>query len=96
MSIKATIPLKPTVDLGDYKTIRKTREPVDVEDSKVTDVLEQIRYNATPWEPSSSPVAFDDLVTVDVNGKIENTSICHVFFYFLFTAFTLRNVTLPI
>jgi len=75
MSIKATIPLKPTVDLGDYKTIRKTREPVDVEDSKVTDVLEQMRYNATPWEPSSSPVAFDDLVTVDVNGTIEGTSI---------------------
>ena len=75
MSIKATIPLKPTVDLGDYKTIRKTRQPVDVEDSKVTEILEKMRYNSTPWEPSSSPVAFDDLVTIDVTGKIDGASI---------------------
>ncbi len=39
----ATIPLRPTVELGDVETISLTRDPVQVEDSDVEQVLKDVR-----------------------------------------------------
>lgn len=72
---KATIPLSPTVELGDYKEIRIPREPVEVTDEAVNRVIDRLREEQAPWAPVERPVQLGDLVTMDVEGKIGEESL---------------------
>lgn len=67
---KATVPISPTVELGDYKEIRIPREPVEVTDEEVNRVIDRLREEQAPWSPAERPVQLGDLVTMDVEGKI--------------------------
>ena len=75
VSFKATIPLEPVVDLGDYRSIRLELEPVEVTDAQVDDVVEQLRYESAPWEPAGRSVQFGDLLGLDVKGTIEGKQV---------------------
>jgi len=72
LSFKATVPVRPTVELGDYHSIELTQEEVTVADEEVDETLERIRTVQTPWEPVERPAQFDDLVSIDVNGTVED------------------------
>jgi trigger factor len=67
----AVVPLKPTVELGDYKSIRLKPEEMEVTKADVDAVIEQLRRQHGTWEPVERPVAFDDLVTMDVESQAE-------------------------
>jgi trigger factor len=67
----ATVPLKPAIKLGDYHSIRLTPEPVELTKDEVDAVMEQLRRQHGTWEPVERPVAFDDLVTLDIESHIE-------------------------
>jgi len=68
---KATVPLKPTIELGDYHNIQLTPEPVELTENDVNTVIEQLRRQHATWEPVERPVNFDDLVTLDIESHIE-------------------------
>ena len=68
---KATVPLKPTIKLGDYYDIRLTPEPVELTEDGVNAVIEQLRHQHATWEPVERAANFDDLVTLDVESQIE-------------------------
>ena len=70
VTFKAVVPLEPVVELGEYRAIRLERQPAEVTDSQVDEVLEQLRQEAAPWEPVDRPVKFGDLVSLDINGTI--------------------------
>ena len=70
VSFRAVVPLEPDVDLGDFRTIRVSAPPVEISDEDVDQVLENLRYESAPWEPAERPVAFGDLVTLNVLGTI--------------------------
>ena len=71
LSFKAVVPQEPVVDLGDFRSIRMEPEPIDVTEEQVDKVIDQLRYDAAPWEPADRPVKFGDLTTLDVDGVIE-------------------------
>ncbi|MFQ5987277.1 MAG: trigger factor [Dehalococcoidia bacterium] len=71
---KATIPLRPTVELGDYRETRVDPEPVEVAEEEMQKAIEQIRYQHAPWQPAERPIQFGDLVTIDVKGSSEDSS----------------------
>ena len=48
---KVTVPLKPTIELGDYHSIRLTPEPADLAEDEVDAVIEQLRRQHAVWEP---------------------------------------------
>ena len=73
--IKATVPLKPTVELGDYKSIRVTPDPVEVTPGQVDEAMESVRQRNTPWEQVERPAEFGDLLTIDVDGRVEGESV---------------------
>ena len=75
VSYKAVVPLEPVVELGEFQSIRLEREQVDVTDDQVDRVLEDLRFEAAPWEPVERPLAFGDLVTMNVNGSIEGEEV---------------------
>ena len=75
VSFKAVVPLEPEVDLGEFRSIRVSAPPVEISDDDVSQVLENLRYESSPWEPAERPVAFGDLVTLNVLGSIGGDEI---------------------
>ena len=72
---KATVPLRPNVELGDYKVINILREPAEVTDDEVNRVIEQLRRQQGTWEPVERPVQFNDLVTINVVGTVDGENV---------------------
>ena len=68
---KATVPLPPAVEFGDYHNIRVEPEPVEETDDKVTAVIEELRHQHATWEPVERPVDFGDLVVLDIESETE-------------------------
>ena len=73
--IKATVPLPPTVELGDYKSIRVKPDPVEVKPEEVEEAMDSVRMRNAPWEQVERPVEFGDLLTIDVNGSVDGKSV---------------------
>ena len=71
VSFKAIVPLEPLVDLGDFRSIHVDREPVEVTEEQVDEVVEQLRNESAPWDPVERPVQFGDLLNLNVDGTIE-------------------------
>jgi len=71
---KATVPVAPTVKLGDYHSIKMSPEPVAVTEEDINQSLEQLRHQHATWEPVpvAQAVNFDDLVVLDIESQISN------------------------
>ena len=70
VSFKAVVALEPVVELGDPSSISLQRQPVDISDDQVNDVIERLRHDSAPWEPVDRPVQFGDLLSLNVTGII--------------------------
>ena len=70
VSFKAVVALQPEIDLGEFRSIRLESVAVEIGQEDVDHVLEDLRYESAPWEPAERPVAFGDLVTMNVKGVI--------------------------
>ncbi len=68
---KAVVPLAPTVELGDYQSIRMTPEPVDIKEENVDAVIEELRHQHATWEPVERPLDYKDLAVIDINGTVD-------------------------
>ncbi len=69
---KAVVPLKPTVTLGDYKTIDMAPEPIVITEETIDKVVERLRHQNGTYEPADKTVALLDLVTLDVESTLQN------------------------
>ena len=66
---KATFPLRPKVELGDYHSIRLAPEPVEVTEEDTNRVMEQIREQHALWIPAERPLEYGDMATLDIQQK---------------------------
>ena len=71
--LKATVPLRPTVDLGDYQGLRVPRDPVTVEPERVQEQLERLGQRYATLEPVQRPLQWGDIVRADVFGAVGET-----------------------
>ncbi len=71
LSFKATVPVRPTVELGDYHEIKFIPEPVVVTDDDVNEALERLRNMRATWEPVEREAKPEDLLNIDVEGTVE-------------------------
>jgi len=70
LKVKATVPLRPTVSLGDYHQVQVEPEKVEVPDMEVVRRIEAIRYQQAPWQPvAGRPIHFGDLLTLEAEGR---------------------------
>lgn len=72
---KATVPVRPTIELGDYGQINLVPETVEVADGEVAEALERIRYLRAPWEPVERPAKAGDLLAIDVEGTVGGKTV---------------------
>ena len=69
--LKFTVPTRPVVTLGDYRSIHLQPKPVEVTDDEVAKVIEQLRSNQATMTPVTRAVQLNDLVTMDLKGGVE-------------------------
>lgn len=72
---EAKVPVKPTVELADYKSIRIPLEPVEVKEEDLNKYLESIREQNALWQPMTRPVQLGDRLTMDLQGIIEGKKV---------------------
>ncbi len=72
---KAVVPLEPTVELGDYRSIRATTEPVDIKEESIAAVLEDLRHQHATWEPVDRALDYNDMAIMDINGEVADTPV---------------------
>lgn len=70
MVIRFTIPMEPTVELGDYRSIRRELPEVNVTDEAVQEALEHIRTHHEVLEPVDRPIEEGDVVALSGTGEI--------------------------
>ena len=75
VTFKATVPLKPQVELGDYRDIRVEVEQSEIGEEDVQERLESLRNSMASWEPVERPVKMDDMITMTATGTVEDNTI---------------------
>ena len=70
---KATVPIRPTVTLGDYESIRIAPEPVEVTDEMFDEQMEMIRRRFATIAPVERGAEWNDILTADITGAVEDT-----------------------
>lgn len=72
---QATVSLRPTVELGDYKSIRIALKPVTVTEQDINDYLENLRERNAVWQPVERAAQTGDRVTADLQGIVEGKDV---------------------
>jgi len=75
LAFKATVPVRPTVELGEYNSVRVKREPVSIDEGEVDKALEELRHRYAVHEPAERPVQMGDIVRADVRGVIDGREV---------------------
>ena len=74
--VKATIPVRPTVELGDYQSVRVKTEEVSVDESRIDDTLQALQRRAATLEPVERAIGWRDVIRIDVRAAVgEETMI---------------------
>jgi len=75
LRFKIRVPLMPTVDLKDYKTIREEWEEPTVSEEEIESVLEQLREEHVLLEQVDRPAEMGDQLMVDVKATVDGEEI---------------------
>lgn len=77
VTFRATVPLRPQVDIGAYRDIRIDAEEIEVSQSQddVQERLEQLRRSMSSWEPVERPTRMGDMVTMTATATVEGESV---------------------
>ena len=75
LSFKATVPIRPNVELGDYSSVRVAREPVEVDEKDVEASLQELRQRYAIQEPVDRPVQTGDVITGDIRIIVDDKEV---------------------
>jgi trigger factor len=67
---KATVPVRPTVNLNDYRSLRVDPEPVEVTPEQVNEQILGLRRRHATHAPVERGAQWNDILTGSVNGKV--------------------------
>ena len=66
----AVVPLKPDINLGEYKSIRVEKETPSLPDDAIDERIEQLRLSVASWEPVDRTVQTGDMVSTQIKGTL--------------------------
>jgi trigger factor len=69
--VSATVPVRPTVDIKEYKALRAPRPDVESSPEAVEDSLTNLRRRYATLDPVDRPVAWGDTVRADVQVSVD-------------------------
>lgn len=69
--LKFTVSVRPTVELGDYRSVRVEKGPVDVTEEMVDEQVQMLRRRYAVQAPVDRAIEWDDIIIADVTGEAE-------------------------
>lgn len=72
---KATVPVRPTIKLGDYHAIRLDPEAVEVTDEMFAEQMQIIRRRFATIAPVERGAQWGDILTADIAGTVEGAPL---------------------
>jgi trigger factor len=75
LSFKATVPIRPTVELGDYKALSVERPAVEPDEADVAQAIEELRQRYAVQQPAERPVKTGDIIRADIKIVIDDQEI---------------------
>lgn len=75
VTFRATVPLRPQVDIGAYRDIRIESESPEVSQDDVQERLEQLRRSMSSWEPVERPTQMGDMITMAATATADGASV---------------------
>ncbi len=75
LSFTATVPVRPTVKLGDYRALRLERDAVLVDEKDVDSAVDELRRRYALHEPVERPVQTGDIVRADVRIVVDGREV---------------------
>lgn len=72
---KAVVPLQPVIDLGDYKSIKVTKDAVTVDEKRVEETITSLRRQYGTVEPVERAAKEGDRVSASVTAKVGEATI---------------------
>jgi trigger factor len=64
------VPLEPSVELGDYRSVRIPYEPTLISEKDVDDSIDRLRTSSATVELADRPAGNNDLVYLNVHGRL--------------------------
>ena len=75
VQFKATLPLRPDVQLGDYRSIRVDYSVDEVSENDIAERLDRLRESLGTWESVDRPPQFEDLTTISFKGIVDGEEV---------------------
>lgn len=75
LTLEVVVPVRPKIDLGNYRNYRLEPEEVSVSKQQIDETLETIRQDSSTWEPTEDSINFDNMVTLQVKGTMDDKLI---------------------
>jgi trigger factor len=72
---KATVAVRPSIDLGDYREMRVEREPLTVSEEQVSEKLDELRHRYAILEPVDRLLQMGDRVRADVRVSVDGRQV---------------------
>lgn len=72
---KATFPLRPQVELGEYRQISLVPDTVEVTEEQIDSALERLREQYAVWSPTERPLQLGDMAVIDIEQMDEGNVI---------------------
>jgi len=73
--MRVLLPIKPEVDLGNYRTVRIPYAVPPVTDEQIEAYLAELQKENAQWVPAERPAALGDQVVIDVEGTVGDESV---------------------
>lgn len=74
LSVRATVPVRPKVELGDYHSIRQSQETFEITEEQVEQALEELRQSRAQWVPVEREAGVGDMLGMSLMGRAGDTT----------------------
>ena len=76
--VQATVPVRPTIEIGAYEALRVPREEPSAGKTETEEALTELRRRYATLEPVDRPVEWNDTVRIDMSVSVEGQDEPHV------------------
>ena len=76
--VQATVPVRPTIEIGAYEALRVPRDEVSAGQTEVDEALTDLRRRYATLEPVDRAVEWNDTVRIDMSVSVEGQAEPHV------------------
>ena len=76
--VQATVPVRPTIEIGAYQALRVPQEEPSAGDTEIDEALTELRRRYATLEPVDRPVEWNDTVRIDMSVSVEGQAEPHI------------------